>query len=169
MKLIGNLDKLKTDVFAYRVYDKLKTLLIEDEESLLYYMFPIYSANIDVGKIQATLLLLSPLYGIFYFDTVRTEEDIDIAQQRINDLYDCIVACFRKCPSLKSGRNSLKYDIVTVLVTDEKTTVSPDFINVSHEELNTIFKEYNVIDKNDFNLIQSCLEGTIQAKKQIVR
>lgn len=169
MKLIGNLDKLKTDVFAYRVYDKLKTLLIEDEESLLYYMFPIYSGNIDVGKIQATLLLLSPLYGIFYFDTVRTEEDIDIAQQRINDLYDCIVACFRKCPSLKSGRNSLKYDIVTVLVTDEKTTVSPDFINVSHEALNTIFKEYNVIDKNDFNLIQSCLEGTIQAKKQIVR
>lgn len=38
MKLIGNLDKLKTDVFAYRVYDKLKTLLTEDEESLLYYM-----------------------------------------------------------------------------------------------------------------------------------
>ena len=124
MKLIGNIDNLKSDVFAYRVYDKLKTILAEEQDSLLYYMFPIYSGNIDVGKIQATLLLLSPLYGIYYFDTLRVDENVDIAQQRINNLYDCIVACFRKCPPLKSGRNSLKYDITTVLVTESSIDVS---------------------------------------------
>lgn len=170
MKLIGNLDTLKRDAFAYRIYDKLNTILAKDEESLLYYMFPIYSGNIDIGKIQATLLLLSPLYGIFYFDTIKSNEDAEGAQQRINELYECIAACFRKVSALKAGRNSLKHDVTTVLVTEAPVNVSDEFSNTTFDNLKQVFDGgKNSIGKNDFDLIQSCLEGTAQAKQKINR
>lgn len=55
MVFIGNIDLLKKDVFAYRVYDKLLSKL-KDGDNLLYYMFPVYSGDIDMDKVEATLL-----------------------------------------------------------------------------------------------------------------
>lgn len=57
MIFIGNIDLLKKDAFAYRVYDKLLSKL-KDNDNLLYYMFPVYSGDIDKDKVEATLLLL---------------------------------------------------------------------------------------------------------------
>lgn len=55
MKFIGNIDRLQSDSLAYRVYDKLNSILNDGEDSLLYYMFPVYSGNIDVGKVECNL------------------------------------------------------------------------------------------------------------------
>ena len=44
MDFVGNIDLLKRDSFAYRVYDKLHSIL-EDSDSILYYMFPVYTGN----------------------------------------------------------------------------------------------------------------------------
>ena len=110
MIFIGNIDLLKKDAFAYRVYDKLLSKL-KDNDNLLYYMFPVYSGDIDKDKVEATLLLLSKEYGVFYFDTIREGETVDSTEDRINTLFSCIASCFRKSPVLKRGRDSLNYDI----------------------------------------------------------
>ena len=40
------------------------SILNDGEDSLLYYMFPVYSGNIDVGKVECNLLLLSRMLEI---------------------------------------------------------------------------------------------------------
>ena len=42
MRFIGNSDKLKKDSLAYLIYDKLETILNDGDDSLLYYMFPVF-------------------------------------------------------------------------------------------------------------------------------
>lgn len=145
MELIGNFDNLKQDIFAYRVYDKLNGVL-KDEDSLLYYMFPIYSGDIDVDKIQAKLILLSKSYGIYYLDHVKPNENLLEVEERINQLYSCIAGCFLKIPILKKGRNALKYDIVTIIISSEKLNVSDDFV------LSTIENIKNVLDENKVSI-----------------
>lgn len=169
MEFIGNFDNLKQDTFAYRVYDKLNGVL-KDDDSLLYYMFPIYSGDIDVGKIQAKLILLSKNYGIYYFDHVKSNENLQKAEERINQLYSCIAGCFLKNSILKKGRNALKYDIVTIIISSEKLNVSDDFVLSTIENIKNVLDENKVsIEKDDFNLIQSYLEGTVKTKKKIDR
>lgn len=109
MRFIGNSDKLKKDSLAYLIYDKLETILNDGDDSLLYYMFPVYSGNIDVGKVECNLLLLSRKYGVFYFDTKKVNETVEEAENRINNLYSCITESFRRIPELKKKRNALKY------------------------------------------------------------
>ena len=82
---------------------------------------------------------MSPLYGIFYFDTIKSNEDAEGAQQRINELYECIAACFRKVSALKAGRNSLKHDVTTVLVTEAPVNVSDEFSNTTFDNLKQVF------------------------------
>lgn len=143
MVFIGNIDLLKKDVFAYRVYDKLLSKL-KDSDNLLYYMFPVYSGDIDMGKVEATLLLLSKEYGVFYFDAIRDGETVDSTEDRINVLFSCIASCFRKSPVLKKGRDSLKYDIYTIIVSETKINVSDEFINISVDKINEVLNEKNV-------------------------
>lgn len=68
MRFLGNINCLKQDSMAYRIYDKLNSILKDGDDSLLYHLFPVYSGNIDTGKVKANLMLLSLNYGIFYFD-----------------------------------------------------------------------------------------------------
>ena len=49
-----------------------------------------------MGKVEATLLLLSKEYGVFYFDAIRDGETVDSTENRINVLFSCIASCFRK-------------------------------------------------------------------------
>lgn len=169
MEFIGNIDLLKKDVFSYRVYDKLLSKL-NYGNSLLYYMFPIYSGDIDIDKVEATLLLLSKEYGVFYFDRIRNGETVDSAEDRINNLYSCIASCFRKSPALKKGRDSLKYDISTIIVSDTTIDVSDEFINISVNNINeTLDKKKCEIDDDAFEIMQSCLEGSLQAKRKNIR
>ena len=67
MRFLGNINCLKQDSMAYRIYDKLNSILKDGDDSLLYHLFPVYSGNIDTGKVKANLMLLSLNYGIFYF------------------------------------------------------------------------------------------------------
>ena len=169
MEFIGNIDLLKKDAFAYRVYDKLLSKL-KNSDDLLYYMFPVYSGDIDMDKVEATLLLLSKEYGVFYFDAIRDGETVDSTEDRINTLFSCIASCFRKSPVLKRGRDSLKYDISTIIVSDTKINVSDEFINISVDNINEILNDKkSVIDNDAFEMMQSCLEGSLQAKRKDIR
>lgn len=172
MKFIGNIDRLQSDSLAYRVYDKLNSILNDGEDSLLYYMFPVYSGNIDVGKVECNLLLLSRKYGVFYFDSKKVNETVEEAENRINNLYSCITESFRRISELKKKRNALKYDITTVFVSDnvEDLSLSEDFIPSDINSLRDTLTEYqDGVDERSFNLMQSCLDGTVQTIKKALR
>lgn len=172
MKFIGNSDRLQKDSLAYRIYDKLDTLLNDGEESLLYYMFPVYSGNIDIGKVECNLLLLSRKYGVFYFDSKKVGESVQVAENRINNLYSCITESFRRIPELKKKRNSLKYDITTVFVSDkaDRKSLSEDFVFSDVNNIKDILCEWKEeIDERSFDLMQSCLDGTVQTIKKALR
>lgn len=172
MKFIGNIDRLQSDSLAYRVYDKLNSILDDGEESLLYYMFPVYSGNIDIGKVECNLLLLSRNYGIFYFDSKKIGETIEVAENRIDNLYSCITESFRRVPELKKGRNSLKYDIITIFVSDEavENALSEDFVFSDVNNIRDILSDYQgEIDERSFDLMQSCLDGTVQTIRKALR
>lgn len=49
MRFLGNINCLKQDSMAYRIYDKLNSILKDGDDSLLYHLFPVYSGNIDTG------------------------------------------------------------------------------------------------------------------------
>lgn len=169
MDFVGNIDLLKRDSFAYRVYDKLHSIL-EYSDSILYYMFPVYTGDIDMGKVEATLLLLSKEYGVFYFDTIRDGETVDFTEERINTLYSCIASCFRKSSVLKKRRDSLKYDISTIIVSDAQVTVSDEFLNITYNNIKDTLNECKyIIDDDAFGIMQSCIEGSLQAKKKVIR
>lgn len=172
MKFIGNIDRLQSDSLAYRVYDKLNSILNDGEDSLLYYMFPVYSGNIDVGKVECNLLLLSRTYGVFYFDSKKIEETIEVAENRIDNLYSCITESFRRVPELKKGRNSLKYDIITIFVSDDavENALSEEFVFSDVNNIKDILSDYQgEIDERSFDLMQSCLDGTVQTIRKALR
>lgn len=172
MRFIGNITALKKDPVAYRIYDKLNTILQDGDDSLLYYMFPVYSGNIDMGKVQANLMLLSLDYGVYYFDSMHYGETLEEAEERINTLYSYITDSFRKIPALKKRRDTLKYDVLTVFVSDDtsKIELSDDFILSDFNSLKEVLDEnQEEIDNKSFDLMQSCLDGTPQMIKKTVR
>lgn len=172
MKFIGNINSLHKDSTAYRIYDKLNSILNDGDNSLLYYMFPVYSGDIDKGKIECNLLLLSRKYGVYYFDSTRIDESVKDAESRINTLYSYITDSFRRIPDLKKNRTSLKYDISTIFVSDEvdKLVLSEDFIPSDINNLKDILLDKEEeIDSMSFDLMQSCLDGTVQMTRKALR
>lgn len=172
MRFIGNINTLKKDSVAYRIYDKLNTILQDGDDSLLYYMFPVYSGNIDIGKVQANLMLLSLDFGVYYFDSLHYGETLEEAEERINTLYSYITDSFRKISALKKRRDTLKYDVLTVFVSDDtsKIELSDDFILSDFNSLKEVLDEnQKEIDEKSFDLMQSCLDGTPQMIKKTVR
>ena len=45
MHFIGNTEEIKKDVFANLIYNKLNTI-IQDEDAILYYQYPFYKGDI---------------------------------------------------------------------------------------------------------------------------
>lgn len=172
MRFLGNINCLKQDSMAYRIYDKLNSILKDGDDSLLYHLFPVYSGNIDTGKVKANLMLLSLNYGIFYFDYMRYGESVEEAEERINTLYSYITDTFRKIPALKKKRDTLKYDVNTVFVSDqtEGLGLTDDFIPSNVNDIKEVLeKNQEEIDDNSFELLQSCIEGTPQMVKKVFR
>lgn len=113
-----------------------------------------YSGNIDVGKVECNLLLLSRKYGVFYFDSKKVNETVEEAENRINNLYSCITESFRRISELKKKRNALKYDITTVFISDnvEDLSLSEDFIPSDINSLRDTLTEYqDGVDERSFN------------------
>lgn len=172
MRFLGNINCLKQDSMAYRIYDKLNSILKDGDDSLLYHLFPVYSGNIDTGKVKANLMLLSLNYGIFYFDYMRYGESVEEAEERINTLYSYITDTFRKIPALKKKRDTLKYDVNTVFVSDqtEGLGLTDDFIPSNVNDIKEVLEEnQEEIDDKSFELLQSCIEGTPQMVKKVFR
>jgi hypothetical protein len=56
MNLIANEKQLKNDASAYLIYQKLKDVLHDDTDAILYYNFPIYKGDITEDNVVAKLV-----------------------------------------------------------------------------------------------------------------
>ena len=90
----------------------------------------------------------------------------------IDNLYSCITESFRRVPELKKGRNSLKYDIITIFVSDDavENALSEDFVFSDVNNIKDILSDYQgEIDERSFDLMQCCLDGTVQTIRKALR
>ena len=168
MHVIKRKSGIDQDNFAYRLVDKLKEC-VTDEDAIAYYMFPLYIGDVSDDNIIAKILFISMNYGIFYFDTKNTNESIDDSEVRMNELYNCLSSKIKQLPELCRRRN-IKYEINTVLVSDEELNVSEDFLYSNFVKIPNILEENKYeIEDNDFKLLQSCIEGTLRTNKKVER
>lgn len=136
---------------------------VNDEEAILYYRFPLYKGEIEAENIIAKLLLVSPKYGLIYFDTWGDSEELEIVQERVDTLYTHLRSKLLKQRELLKGRDQLKYDIYTVLVTFREHDDTSDFYFCAPKQLCSLINQLSFsLENSDFYLIQSCIEGTVR-------
>lgn len=101
MQFIGNVEDIEKDILANLIYDKLSSLIL-DEKAVLYYQYPFYRGDIKSDFIEAKLLLVSPIYGLFFFEVDKNETFTEAIQDRVDTLYNEIASRMLKHSSLRS-------------------------------------------------------------------
>lgn len=172
MEFIGNINELKKEPLANLVYEKLNQV-IRDEKAVLHYKFPFYKGDIREDTIEAKLLLLSPIYGIYFFDLDGHDGLNETVQNRVDSLYNEISSLMKKYVELRSGRDRLKYEVYSVIIGNQKwSSEAEDYIQATVDDIPNIvefYKPEKPIENNVFLLISSCISGTttlIQKKKR---
>ena len=172
MEFVGNINELNKEPLAKLVYEKL-TQIIDDDKAVLHYKFPFYKGDIREDTIEAKLLLLSPVYGIYFFDLNAREGLDEVVQNRVDSLYNEISSLMKKYAELRSGRDRLKYEVYSIIVGNQKWSgESEDYVLATVDDIPSIvayFKPERPINENLFLLISSCISGTttlIQKKKR---
>lgn len=159
---IINQNALAKDISSSTIAAHIKQY-VEDDDAILYYRFPLYKGEIEAENIIAKLLLVSQRYGLIYFDTWGENENLELVEDRVNTLYTHLRAKLLKQRELLKGRDRLKYDLHTVLVSSEEHADTADFYFCSLNNLRSLLtKLSSSIESSDFLLIQSCIEGTVR-------
>lgn len=172
MEFVGDIKKLNSDPLAKLVYDKLSQI-IDDNNAVLHYKFPFYKGDIREDTIEAKLLLLSPAYGIYFFDLDARYGFDDVVKNRVDSLYNEISSLMKKYVELRSGRDKLKYDVYSIIIGNQKWSgENEDYILATVDDIPNIVSNLKLekpIEENLFLLISSCISGTttlIQKKKR---
>jgi len=172
MEFVGNINELNKEPLAKLVYEKL-TQIIADDKAILHYKFPFYKGDIREDTIEAKLLLLSPAYGIYFFDLDARDGFDDVVKNRVDSLYNEISSLMKKYAELRSGRDKLKYDVYSIIIGNQKWSgENEDYILATVDDIPNIvsnFKPESPIEESLFLLISSCISGTttlIQKKKR---
>ena len=100
MHFIGNTEEIKKDVFANLIYNKLNTI-IQDEDAILYYQYPFYKGDIKSDIIEAKLLLVSSIYGLFFFEIDKNDHFTEDTKNQIDILYNEIASRMLKHMALR--------------------------------------------------------------------
>ena len=175
MHFIGDTEEIKKDSFANLIYDKLKNV-IKDEDAILYYQYPFYKGDIQSDIIEAKLLLVSSLYGLFSFEIDKSDHFMEDTKNQIDVLYNEIASRMLKHSVLRVKRNQLKYELISVVVGNYQSYNSAgenEYILCKIDDIPTIIGDYKLespISQEIKVLIESCIDGTftlIQKKERI--
>ena len=86
MNQVINEQEIRKDTLANLTYKKL-SVIVDDDDAYLYYPFLFEGGETSADKIEAKLLLLSPKYGLYVFDTESNGEINPDVEDRIDVLY----------------------------------------------------------------------------------
>ena len=153
MEFVGNINELNKEPLAKLVYEKL-TQIIADDKAILHYKFPFYKGDIREDTIEAKLLLLSPAYGIYFFDLDARDGFDDVVKNRVDSLYNEISSLMKKYAELRSGRDKLKYDVYSIIIGNQKWSgENEDYILATVDDIPNIvsnFKPESPIERKAF-------------------
>ena len=171
MILIADEIKLKQDALAYTVARMLEDSF-KDEESFLYYYFPLYRGETVDDIVSAQLLFTSPKHGVFYIKCL--EEDRYLTENEIADLESLdshLFDRFLKRAELRSRRREIIFDIKG-LIFGKRSEEKDEFFYVTSNTLISTIRECPAdISKENYRLLTSCIEGTtkmISRKERVI-
>ena len=159
----ATLDKqaLAKDILAQSVFSKIEQIV--DENAIVYYKYPFFRGDIESETVEAKLLLVSPVYGIIFFDLDSKGNFDEITNDRVGNLYNEISSRMSKFPGLRKRLSGLKYDIVPVIVGGYEYREDDGFFFCPVDKIPQIIhqcKRTEIIPDDDFRLIVGCIEGT---------
>lgn len=170
MNYVVNEPEILKDPLSNLVYKKLSSI-VDDEEAYLYYHCLFEGGNTSSDKIEANLLLLSPKYGLYVFDTATKGEIIPEVEDRLDVMYAEMTNRMIRFSDLKARRGKLKYDIHTVLVGNISLSESDDEQLLQCQvddlqELLMVSRPETAIPKELFNTIRAALSGSAAVKQK---
>ena len=150
---------IENDALANLVFTQIKQ--VADEDSCIYYKFPFFRGDIESENVEAKLLLLSPLYGVFFFDLESRGVFDDQSMERVDNLYTEISSRIKKFPTLRQGRG-LRYDITSVVVGNYDYQELDGYILCKVDDVAELIRTRGcgAIPTEEFRLLVGSVEGT---------
>ena len=170
MNTVINKQEIAKDPRANLVFQKLMDI-VDDNNAYLYYRCLFEGAEITSDRIEAKLLLLSPKYGLYVFDTDCNGIITTEVEDRLDVLYSEMSNRMIRFSELKASRGKVKYDIHTVLVGAVSLSDSKDDQLVQCQvddlpELLMVCRPQSIINEEDFNTIRAALSGSAGVKQK---
>lgn len=170
MNCVINEQDIHKDPLANLVFKKL-SVIVDDNDAYLYYRFLFEGGDTLSDRIEAKLLLLSPKYGIYVFDTDSNGEITSELEDRLDVLYAEMSNRMIRFSDLKARRGKVKYDIHTVLVGAVSFSESENEQLIQCQvddlpELLMVCRPQNNINEDDFNTIRAALSGSASVKQK---
>lgn len=166
MKIIADSEKLKEDKCAQLVADELSKLLREDD-SMLYYQFPLYKGEVKEDTVKAQLMLVSSVYGVIYFKCIIENRQLETQEiEELDSLYANIFSRVNKDSLLRKNRRELKVNIISSVIictTEDVYTSEPECIYASISRLKSLLDESKLQEKlndEEYRHLFACIEGT---------
>lgn len=170
MNYVVNEQEILKDSLSNLLYKKL-SVEVDDDDAYLYYRYLLEGGETKADKIEARMLLLSPKYGLYVFDTDSNGEITSEVENKMDVLYSEMTNRMLRFSELKAKRGQVKYDINTVLVgsvsledgeNDQLIQCKVDDI----PELLMVSRPVESIDIDAFNTIRAALSGSAGVKQK---
>lgn len=167
MIVVADEVRLKKDVLAYSVFDKLREIFPEDYTTL-YYSFPLYRGDEAEEIISAPLLVVSKKIGVLFLFIKNDSSLLDNTQKTIFEEMDAhLFSKFSKRSELRRGKRDLAFPLNGIVVGTEDYE-EDDIQYVSRNNLKSYIEKNSIdmLSDDDYTLILSCIEGTTKIKNK---
>ena len=170
MNIISDEVKLRQDVVADSVVSILKNRYTDDQTTL-YYAYPIYRGDLPEDLIGAQLLLASKKYGVVYFMCITESRKLnDVEKVEFDELDAHLFDRFNKYQNLHSSRRELKFPIRGIVVCPFDDEVDGIVYAKNESLLQKIESETtDLLSDEDFKFVLACIEGTQKMTQKKVR
>lgn len=170
MNVIINQQEIQKEPLANLVCKKLQ-VSVDDDNAYLYYRCLLEGGDTNNDRVEARILLLSPKYGIYVFDTETNGTIITDVEDRMDILYAEITNRMIRFSELKAGRGRAKYEINTVLIGNVSLQDSDNGQLVQCQvddipELLMVCRPQEEIPIGEFNMIRAVLSGSAGVKQK---
>ena len=170
MNYVVNEQEIQKEPLSNLLYKKLSAV-VDDEEAFLYYRFLFEGGDTAADRVEAKLLLLSPKYGIYVFETESNGAINSDVENRMDVLYEEMTNRMIRFSELKARRGHAKYEIHTILV--GKVSLEENQDNQLRRcqvedipELLMVTRPAKPIPSDDFNTIRAALSGSAGVKQK---
>lgn len=157
--------RLKQDAIVHPVFEKLKEIF-PDEDTVMYYSFPLYRGDEADEIVSAPLLIASKKIGVLYMFVNPDGNAIsDNVLKMYEDMDSRLFSKFSKRAELRKGRRELNFYLNGIVISKkdfEQDEIQYVTIPSLKKYISSVVSD-NISDEQ-YKLILSCIEGTTKIK-----